>query len=124
MSAPDDALLRALLVKLFADRQINVDESLIGYGHDDRDLVDRALLQGFRLMWFGGGYVNRIQSSRRLEREAQRNVELMWLTGRLAPERDECPNLLDVRLSTVSAQAAMHDRQRTTCTTLGARACS
>ena len=31
-------------------------------------------------------YLNRIQSSRRLEREAQRNVELMWLTGRLAPD--------------------------------------
>src|SRR5436305_13410798 len=32
------------------------------------------------------GYLNRILSSRRLEREAQRNVELMWLTGRLAPD--------------------------------------
>jgi transposase len=32
------------------------------------------------------GYLNRIQSSRRLEREAQRNVELIWLTGRLAPD--------------------------------------
>jgi transposase len=32
------------------------------------------------------GYLNRITSSRRLEREAQRNVELMWLTGRLAPD--------------------------------------
>lgn len=32
------------------------------------------------------GYLNRIQSSRRLEREAQRNVEVMWLTGRLAPD--------------------------------------
>ena len=31
------------------------------------------------------GYLNRIQSSRRLEREAQRNVELMWLTQRLTP---------------------------------------
>jgi transposase len=31
------------------------------------------------------GYLNRIQSSRRLERECQRNLELMWLTGRLAP---------------------------------------
>ena len=32
------------------------------------------------------GYINQIASSRRLEREAQRNVELMWLTGRLAPD--------------------------------------
>ena len=32
------------------------------------------------------GYLNRVQSGRRLEREAQRNVELMWLTGRLAPD--------------------------------------
>lgn len=32
------------------------------------------------------GYLNRIQSSRRLELEAGRNVELMWLLGRLAPD--------------------------------------
>src|SRR6266851_783049 len=32
------------------------------------------------------GYLNRLQSSRRLERETQRNVELMWLTGRLSPD--------------------------------------
>jgi chromosomal replication initiation ATPase DnaA len=31
LDAPDDALLRALLVKLFADRQLLVDESLVGY---------------------------------------------------------------------------------------------
>ena len=32
------------------------------------------------------GYLNRIASSRRLERETQRNIELMWLTGRLMPD--------------------------------------
>ena len=32
------------------------------------------------------GYLNRVQSSRRLEREAGRNVEVMWLIGRLAPD--------------------------------------
>src|SRR5512139_3540512 len=32
------------------------------------------------------GFLNRMQSSRRLEREAQRNVELIWLTGRLMPD--------------------------------------
>ena len=50
------------------------------------------------------GYLNRIQSSRRLERETQRNVELMWLTGRLAPDfktiadfrRDNGPGIRNV----------------------------
>lgn len=32
------------------------------------------------------GYLNRVQSSRRLEREAKRNVKVMWLTRRLAPD--------------------------------------
>jgi transposase len=32
------------------------------------------------------GYLNRAQSSRRLEREAARNVEVMWLLGRLVPD--------------------------------------
>ena len=32
------------------------------------------------------GYLNRVQSSRRLEREALRNVEVMWLSGRLVPD--------------------------------------
>ena len=32
------------------------------------------------------GYLNRVQSSRRLEREAGRNMEVMWLTGRLVPD--------------------------------------
>jgi transposase len=32
------------------------------------------------------GYLNHTQSSRRLEREALRNVELMWLIGRLSPD--------------------------------------
>jgi transposase len=32
------------------------------------------------------GYLNRVQSSRRLEREGQRDVEVVWLTGRLMPD--------------------------------------
>ena len=32
------------------------------------------------------GYLNQVQSSRGLERECQRNLELIWLTGRLAPD--------------------------------------
>lgn len=50
------------------------------------------------------GYLNRIQSSRRLERETQRNVELIWLTARLTPDfktiadfrRDNGPGIRNV----------------------------
>jgi transposase len=41
---------------------------------------------GTMLKLFIYGYLNRVQSSHRLEKEAGRNVELMWLTGRLAPD--------------------------------------
>jgi transposase len=41
---------------------------------------------GLLLKIYVYGYLNQIASSRRLEREAQRNVEMMWLTGRLAPD--------------------------------------
>src|SRR4030095_6576472 len=39
-----------------------------------------------RLKLYIYGYLNRVQSSRRLEREAGRNVEAMWLTGRLGSD--------------------------------------
>src|ERR1700689_5118411 len=38
------------------------------------------------------GYLNRVQSSRRLEREAGRNLEVMWLTGRLVPDHKTIAN--------------------------------
>ena len=41
---------------------------------------------GLLLRIYVYGYINQVASSRRLEREAQRNVELMWLTRRLAPD--------------------------------------
>jgi transposase len=60
------------------------------------------------------GYLNRIQSSRRLEREAGHNVELMWLCGRLAPDHK---TIADFRkdngaaLQKVSAQFVVLCRQ-------------
>ena len=38
------------------------------------------------------GYINQIPSSRRMERETARNVEMMWLTGRLAPDFKTIPD--------------------------------
>ena len=45
-------------------------------GYDPRDLL--------KLSWYG--YMNQLGSSRRLEAECQRNVEVMWLLGRLQPD--------------------------------------
>jgi hypothetical protein len=40
------------------------DEGLSGYGHDDRDLYNRAMSLGYSLAWYGGQYVNRIHTPR------------------------------------------------------------
>ena len=49
------------------------------------------------------GYLNRVQSSRRLERETRRNVEVMWLTGRLVPDHK---TIADFRKDNGSAMGA------------------
>lgn len=62
------------------------------------------------------GYLNRIQSSRRLELEAGRNVELMWLTGRLAPD---FKTIADFRRANGSAICAVCARFIVICGQLG-----
>jgi transposase len=57
------------------------------------------------------GYVNRVQSSRRLEREAGRNVEVMWLTGRLVRDHK---TIADFRKDNgLSGQAGLRAIHRT-----------
>jgi len=64
-----------------------LDLSSLGFGSVNPAKTGRpAYHPAVLLKLYIYGYLNRIQSSRRLEREAQRNVELMWLTGRLAPD--------------------------------------
>lgn len=55
-------------------------------GAEPADTGRPAYHPGTMLKIYIYGYLNRVQSSRRLEREGQRNVELMWLTGRLPPD--------------------------------------
>jgi transposase len=59
----------------------------LGFGGVDPEATGRpAYHPSVLLKLYIYGYLNRVQSSRRLEREASRNVEVMWLTGRLAPD--------------------------------------
>src|SRR6202171_228236 len=55
-------------------------------GVDAAGIGRRSYRPGGLLKLYIYGYLNRVQSSRRLEREAGRNLEVMWLTGRLAPD--------------------------------------
>jgi len=79
---PDDHMCR--VIDAFVDK---LDMSGLGFeradaaetgrpGYDPRDLLKRYLY----------GYLQQIRSSRRLESECRRNIELMWLLGRLAPD--------------------------------------
>ncbi len=71
------------VIDIFIDR---IDLTAMGF-HTQPAITGRpAYHPGTLLKLYVYGYLNRIQSSRRLEREAGRNVELMWLLGRLAPD--------------------------------------
>src|SRR3979409_847543 len=64
-----------------------LDLAGLGFGGVDPEATGRpAYHPSVLLKLYIYGYLNRVQSSRRLEREAGRNVEVMWLTGRLAPD--------------------------------------
>jgi len=71
-------------VDVFVDE---LDLKALGFeGAEPEETGRPAYHPGTLLKIYIYGYLNRIQSSRRLERETQRNVELIWLTGRLSPD--------------------------------------
>ena len=51
------------------------DENLLGYGHDDHDLVKRAWKLGFTMYWWGGKYFDTIKTSRK---EKNMNMAKPW----------------------------------------------
>ena len=64
-----------------------LDLAELGFGGVDPEATGRPSYHpSVLLKLYVYGYLNRVQSSRRLEREAGRNIEVMWLTGRLAPD--------------------------------------
>src|SRR5206468_5221918 len=64
-----------------------LDLGKLGFGGIEPEATGRPAYHPSTLLKiYVYGYRNRVQSSRRLERETQRNIELMWLTGRLMPD--------------------------------------
>ena len=102
------------VVDLFVDQ---LDLARLGF---ERHAAARTGRPGYHpavlLKLFIYGYLNRIPSSRRLECEAGRNVEVMWLTGRLVPDHktiadfrrpNGMPSGRPARSSSISAAASV-----------------
>jgi transposase len=71
-------------VDVFVDE---LDLAGLGFGGIEPEATGRPAYHPATLLKiYVYGYLNRVQSSRRLERECQRNIELVWLTGRLMPD--------------------------------------
>ena len=71
-------------VDVFVDE---LDLAGLGFGGVGPEVTGRPAYHPATLLKiYVYGYLNRVQSSRRLERECQRNIELVWLTGRLMPD--------------------------------------
>ena len=72
------------VIDVFADE---LDLAELGFSGVDPEVTGRPSYHpSVLLKLYIYGYLNRVQSSRRLEREAGRNVEVIWLTGRLVPD--------------------------------------
>jgi len=72
------------VVDVFVD---GLDLGPLGFGRIEPKVTGRpAYHPSILLKLYIYAYLNRVQSSRRIERETQRNVELMWLTERLSPD--------------------------------------
>jgi transposase len=76
----------ARVIDVFVD---NLDLGALGFAGIDPQSTGRTSYHpAVLLKLYVYGYLNAVQSSRRLEREANRNVEVMWLTRRLAPDHN------------------------------------
>jgi transposase len=89
----DDYLTDANPVRVIDVFVDELDLAALGFeGVDPTETGRPAYHPAVLLKIYIYGYLNRVQSSRRLESETQRNLELMWLTGRLVPDHKTIAN--------------------------------
>jgi transposase len=102
------------VIDVFVDQ---LDLAELGFGGVDPEATGRPSYHpSVLLKLYIHGYLNRVQSSRRLEREAGRNVEVMWLTGRLVPDHK---TIADFRKDSGRAIRQVCARFVALCRTLG-----
>jgi transposase len=102
------------VIDVFVDE---LDLAELGFGGVDPKATGRPSYHPSMLLkLYIYGYLNRVQSSRRLEREAGRNVEVMWLTGRLVPDHK---TIADFRKDNGSAIRQVCSRFVALCRTMG-----
>jgi transposase len=102
------------VIDVFVDE---LDLAELGFGGVEPEATGRPSYHpSVLLKLYIYGYLNRVQSSRRLEREAGRNVEVMWLTGRLAPDHK---TIADFRKDSGRAIRQVCARFVSLCRTLG-----
>src|SRR5665648_558125 len=102
------------VIEVFVDE---LDLAELGFSGVDPEVTGRPSYHpSVLLKLYIYGYLNRVQSSRRLEREAGRNVEVMWLTGRLAPDHK---TIADFRKDSGRAIRQVCARFVSLCRTLG-----
>ena len=58
------------------------DEEIIGYGHEDHDLLHRAYCLNFKLMWYGGGYYTPIEGHKKHQTENFTNKDWRFTESR------------------------------------------
>ena len=94
-----------------------LDLAGLGFGGVDPEATGRPSYHpSVLLKLYIYGYLNRVQSSRRLEREAGHNVEVMWLVGRLVPDHK---TIADFRKDDGSAIRKVCARFIALCRTIG-----
>lgn len=76
--------------KEFIEELGGYDENLLGYGHDDHDLVQRAWALGYTMYWWGGKYCYRIKTNRQ---EKNLNMERPWRVTETENKKKSTANL-------------------------------
>jgi len=100
-----DELVKANSIVRVIDAYVDaLDMSSLGFQMNEQDTGAPAYAPQLKLKIYVYGYLNGVRSSRRLERECRRNVELLWLTQGLAPD---FKTIADFRKDNADALKAM-----------------